>query len=111
MQRYERLKAYFRLWGFRPAPRGARCRREISLNHQKYIVKDRDGPAVDRENAACRLYRRLNNLRNDAAHGNVIRPNEFAAHTGIKRGPRIDQIAPLLFRGCVLERLRELAAR
>lgn len=87
----------------RPARRGGRPRREISLNDDRYG----DGYG-HRENAACRLYRRLNKLRNDVAHGNVIRRNEFAARPGDKRGPRIDEIAPLLFRGCVLERLREI---
>lgn len=86
----------------RPARRGRR-RREISLNDDRYG----DGYG-HRENAACRLYRRLNKLRNDVAHGNVIRPKEFMARLNAKRGPRIDEIAPLLFRGCVLERLREI---
>ncbi|MCH8146756.1 MAG: hypothetical protein IH987_02020 [Planctomycetes bacterium] len=92
----------------RPPGRGGQRRREMSLNEQRYIVKDRHGRVVGRENGACRLYRQLYKLRNDVAHGNVIRPNEFAAHPSVNRGARIDQIAPLLFRGCILERLREL---
>ena len=92
----------------RPAPRGGRGRREISLNHQRYIVKDKKGRVIVRETSACQLYRRLYRLRNDVAHGNAIRPKEFAAQPGNKQGPRIDQIAPLLFRGCALERLREI---
>ena len=87
---------------------GRRRGRQPCISHARYVYRDRHGRCAGRENAACRLYRRLYKLRNDAAHGNMIRPQEFAARKGNRRGPRIDEIAPLLFRECVLERLREL---
>lgn len=95
-------------WRDERIERGGGRRREISLNHDCYTVKNKLGQTVGRETAACRYYRRLYNLRNDFAHGNVIRPREVEARPNAMRGPRIDEIAPLLFRGCILERLREI---
>lgn len=85
-----------------------RGRLERCLNHQRYPVRNRKGRVVSYENAACRLYRRLYQIRNDVAHGNAIRPATFAANPNLRRGPRLDELMPLLFRACLLERLREI---
>lgn len=95
-------------WQDAPARRvKPRPKRTISLKDQRYKIPSKNGPS-ERENAPCHLYRRLYDLRNDLAHGNVLRPREFAARRGQARGPRIDELAPLLFRECVLQRLRQL---
>lgn len=77
------------------------------LSRRRFTLRLAKGQ-TSRENAACHLYWRLYNLRNDVAHGNPIRPRAFVARLGQRNGPHIDQIAPLLFRECVLERLRQL---
>jgi len=60
------------------------------------------------ENAAANFYRRLYGLRNAFAHGNLIDPEKIHARVNGEGGPRIDEVAPLLFRECLLERFREL---
>jgi hypothetical protein len=90
----------------RPNPTLARLPRRGSLNDRRYAVSWR-GQRL-RVNAACWLYKRLYDLRNALAHGNAFRGREFAARPGQRRGPRIDEVAPLLFRECLLERFREL---
>jgi len=60
------------------------------------------------ENAPSAFYRRLHQLRNDLAHGNRIDSANFPASPGTEDGWRVDEIAPLLFRECVLERFRDL---
>lgn len=75
-----------------------------------------DGPVRARQEmaqvvaacAVCHLYWRLYKLRNDVAHGNPVRKRKVAARAGQHKGARIDQVAPLLFRECVLERLRRM---
>jgi len=47
-------------------------------------------------------------LRNDLAHGNPIDRNDFHASALFPNGCRIDEVAILLFRECILERLREI---
>lgn len=42
------------------------------------------------------------------AHGNQVKLREFAANPKRREGGRIDEVAPLLFRGCLLERFRQL---
>ena len=75
--------------------------------HRRYKYPVKNGRYL-RENAACHFYRRLYKLRNDFAHGNPLKQSNRATQAGKSDGPRIDQIAPLLFRECVFQRLREL---
>ena len=62
----------------------------------------------ERENAPSNFYRRLYDLRNDLAHGNQIDPAKFSACRTAPNGPHVQEIVPLLFRECALERLRDL---
>lgn len=80
----------------------------MRLGHKRFIFRDRKGRVVGRENAACHLYRRFYNLRNAAAHGNELKTCEFAANPRSRKRARVDEVAPLLFRGCLLERFRQL---
>lgn len=81
--------------------------RQSSLNHKR--LKVTWNKRISRENAPCRMYRILYKLRNDLAHGNRIRPGELeVGRTNEFFRTRIDQLMPLLYRGCLVERLRQI---
>lgn len=86
------------------AGRGSRMR----LAHRRYVFRNQSGRPPGRETAPCHLYRRLYDLRNAVAHGNDLNLAEFAANPKRRNGARIDEVAPLLFRGCLVERFRQL---
>jgi hypothetical protein len=77
---------------------------EIARN--RFLKKKRRGsPKPGRENAAVTFYRRLYKLRNRMAHGDAFKHSDFVFPRSERR---LDLPAPLLFRECLLERLREL---
>lgn len=90
----------------RPAMRGAPKGRKKEIAHRRFICEYRD--TKWRVNAACDLYSRLYTLRNDVAHGNPIQRDRFFVRPRARPITRIDEVLPLLFRECVLERLREI---
>lgn len=90
------------------APAKGRVRMQVApLARKRFVIKVRNRPPY-RDGAASHLSWRLYGLRNAVAHGNRISPRDFAARVGQRRGPRIDEVALLLFRECVLERVRQM---
>ena len=83
-------------------------RKRGTLNDPIRPILGKGGQTVDHENGGAAYYRRLYNLRNDLAHGNPIDTARFAACIDYPEGPRVDDVASLLFRECVLERFRDL---
>lgn len=91
-----------------PSPRPAEAcgSSPVDLNEKRFpLTKDKK---QERESAPAAYYRRLNQLRNNLAHGNDLAPSSFAAASGADEAWRIDEVAPLLFRECVLQRFRDL---
>lgn len=82
---------------------GRRVRRSYSVGYRRYTWSYRGKHG--KEHAACHYYRQLFNLRNALAHGNAISRRQFRVLQRPK-GWRIDLPTPLLFRECLMERLR-----
>jgi len=76
--------------------------RKYSVGYQRYRCKNRG-----REGAASHYFGQLYDLRNAFAHGNIISQRKCMV---LERpdGRRVDWPAPLLFRECLMQRLRQV---
>ena len=72
------------------------------------LLGDKASGSSRRGDKGSRCTVRVSSGPSSVAHGNAIRPKKFAARPSDDNGPLINEIAPLLFRACLLERLREI---
>ena len=84
-------------------------RRPACLAHKHYSYEYQSGRKTVkvREGAASHFYRQLYDLRNALAHGNRTSLRQFRVFRKLTHW-RVDVPCPLLFRECIIERLRSL---